>query len=257
MKVTNYYVLNVNECKDENGNVKRWQFDVAIPNDYYCHFYLNSFNLSSSPSFYAEDRHAYKMDTGEPVDNNYYKGESKSNICMVIALYIKENIPEMKEWAERYIDNYNCIRNAIEQSGFKKEQTILLPSKKEVSFTLCSQMVDKIKSFNDIEFYLSYDDVFSGGDDLVKLACDATNMEAIEKSIEKSKEDLISFYLEHDIADLLETPYDLLTEDERSDMGFFSDWYKDIYHYRPRSLDNEVQHYLDSQKDQEEYNYEK
>lgn len=259
--MTDYNVLKVNECRDEDGKLKRWQFDVSIPEGCYCHFYLNSFNLTTSPSFYAEDRCAYKIETNEPVDCYYYRGEMKANICMAIAQYVVENLPEMKDWAESYIENYNCIRNAIEQSGFKEDQTIVLPNKKEVSFTLCSQMVDKIESFDDVEFYISYDDVFSGGDNLVKLACDATNMDAIEKSLEEEKEELVSFYQEHNIAELFETSYDLLDSEERRDMEFFSDWYKDVYHHRPRSIDNEVQHYLDSKNSNlnygnEEYDYE-
>lgn len=253
MKIENCNVLNVNEDRDDKGKLKRWQFEVSVSNNYRCSFFLNSPDFFSIPSFYAEDRFAYKIDTGEPIENFYYKGETKANICMIIAQYIVDNLPEMEDWAKSYIENYNCIRNAIEQSGFQEKQNIVLPSKKEVFFTLCSQMVDKIESFDDIEFYLSYDDVFSGGDDLVKLACDATNMDSIEKFIEEDKKKLASFYQEHNIATLLEMPYNLLTEDERDDMGFFSDWYKDIYHHRPRTIDNEVQRYLDSKNSNLDY----
>ena len=259
LRVKPIYITNEEDLKYANdgakiGDVKTWEFEIGLPNNLMCNYRICSLEFDSSPRFYCENNNTYDIETKELHSNINLQKINREDIHNAMADYIVNN-PKMfgslYEWALVYVRTYECLKTNIELSDFSEEQYITLPSGKEVYFRLCTY-ADKIGSFKDIDYYLTYDNNFNSSESLSFLAANAVNMDAVEKQNQKSKEDLITYYQEKDTAELLETPHELLTEEDHDTLSFFSDWHKDVFGYRPRGLNNGVETYLENIKETEE-----
>ncbi len=154
-------------------------------------------------------------------------------------LYDSKDLTDLRKWAGEVLDKAAIIKSDIEDKGFKATEVEVTPDHK-ITVTPCYQGFE-IKSFDDVEWYLTSDFLVDGGDSIYKLAADILNYKGLEKAQEREENKLQEFY-EEKIAEFYNhKSQNEWTKEENEAFGYFSDWHKDVYGHRPHPGQNECQ----------------
>ncbi len=142
---------------------------------------------------------------------------------------------DVKKWATAVLENADSIEHNMQNSatssfyvGDEYDGSLVAIS----PVLLKPEMAYKEATRNDVEYWLTDDNVVSSDSSIYKLAVSLTNYEALINCLNKDKQELQHFY-EEEIMPILDIPYENKTEEQKDLMGHFSDWYKDIYGRRP------------------------
>ena len=191
------------------------------------------------------------------VDNSCYPefNENREYITQLVLEKISSLDIEISDWASKVLATYNQIKTQIEESGYAKGQEILLNSGERLFLSLCSY--GKIKSLNDVDFFLTDSEFIDSSESLYAIAGNIVNADKARELLKQDKKNLFSYYQETDFEYILQMPYESLDDRQKDELSFFSDWHKDVYGYRPRGLDNECQHLLDKERSNKDIELEK
>lgn len=114
------------------------------------------------------------------------------------------------------------VRNALVKNGWK-ETCVICPDGTPAHIVPCSY-VDKIEDESQCDYFLLYWDMPWGGNDtLEKIVRDLNNHEKLVKETEDDKEKLREYFEDHQ-----QRGWD------DDSFGFYSDWHKDVFGFRPR-----------------------
>lgn len=195
----------------------------------------------------------YEKDKVESVPPSFV--ENREHITQLVLEKISSLNLEISDWANKVLETYNRIKTQIEESGYAKEQEVLLGSGEKLYLSLCSY--GKIKSLDDVDFFLTGSEFVDSSESLYAIAGNIVNEDKTRELIEKDKKSLFSYYKANNIDQLLSMPSDDRNDRQENTLSFFSDWYKDLYGRRPRGLNNKCQYQLDQERSNENMDYER
>lgn len=192
----------------------------------------------------------YEKDKVESIPPSFT--DNREYITQLVLEKISSLNIEISDWASKVLTTYNQIKTQIEESGYAKEQEVLLDSGEKLSLSLCSY--GEIKSLDDVAYFLVNNEFSlfcSSSESLYTIASNIVNVDKAKELLEQDKKNIFSYYQDEDIEQLLSLPLNNRSEKQEDALSFFSDWHKDVYGYRPRGLDNECQHLLDKERNNE------
>ena len=229
----------------------RYCFPIEIDSEATINACVNS-SKYFAPSVYYERKKSLS-DSDYPEFN-----ENREYITQLVLEKISSLNIEISDWANDVLTTYSQIKTQIEESGYAKEQEVLLGSGEKLYLSLCSY--GEIKSLDNIVYFL-VDNEFglfcSSSESLYTIASNIINVDREKELLEQDKKNIFSYYQDEDIEQLLSLPLNNRSEKQEDILSFFSDWHKDVYGYRPRGLDNKCQHQLDQKRSSENMDYER
>lgn len=108
----------------------------------------------------------------------------------------------------------------FEESGWKKIDITMKSDGRRITIKPCSYD-DTITSEEQVDYFLTHDNIVYGGDTLDNVAEQILNYDKLKQDMEDSKRELHEYYVAYNDTDEM-------------DWGYYSDWHKDVYGYRPR-----------------------
>lgn len=243
--------IKIGELYKENLNYPndfRYCFPVEINSKAIVNACINSIKYFAPSVYYERKRSLGDSDYPEFNENREY-------ITQLVLEKISSLNIEISDWANDVLTTYSQIKTQIEESGYAKEQEVLLGSGEKLYLSLCSY--GEIKSLDDVDFFLTGSEFVDSSESLYAIASNIVNVDKTRELIEKDKKNIFSYYQDEDIEQLLSLPLNNRSEKQEDILSFFSDWYKDLYGYRPKGLDNECQHQLDQKRSSENMDYER
>lgn len=157
------------------------------------------------------------------------------------------------EWCRNVLETADKIKTALEQNNF--EETTFDAEK--TSINISPMKCGDGNELEDIEFYLVDDDLIGGEGSIYSLALALTNYDLLVAEKRRDTEKLQEFY-EENIYPLRDVPYNKLTDNQKEDRDYFSDFHKDIYGYRPHNdSENECYKAISEKRSKVKNNYEK
>ena len=241
----------------------------GVDMDIHCHFNVSFPDSDTHVDIVLSRDLMYKIEGEKYYQTNLYRntsildkdgnvnsliGESseKGSVTMdylyfEVVKYAQKNIPELKSWADDFIRQYLKIDDQLVQTKLDHYQSIKLPGKEELHFSIESDY-GEIHNFDDIDYFLVDSDNINSESTLSELVIDILDYDTTRISLNKSKDDILSFY-QAKILPTMSLSKESLTPEQQEDLDLFSDWHKDLYGHRPRGLDNEVQRKIDAEKD--------
>lgn len=154
--------------------------------------------------------------------------DARKNLITEIS---KSDLPESK-WAQSVLavnDELEQLVNKVDdhtQIMDKVEYTS--PDGYEMLLELCRNSPQE-----NFSFIMCEDDNIGCAYDLLELAGNVVNHEGNERSIEKSKRKLNEFYDEKIVPCISKSSKEL-TDEDRENLQYYSDWHKDLYGVRPK-----------------------
>lgn len=239
MRYDNIKIGELYKEKLNYPNDFRYCFPIEIDSETTTNACINSSKYFVPSVYYEYKKSLSDSDCLEFDKNRLYK--NREYITQLVLEKISSLNIEISDWASKVLATYSQIKTQIEESGYAKEQEILLNSGEKIYLSLCSY--GKIESLDDVDFFLTGCG-FVSSESLYTIACNIVNEDKTREFMKEDKERLFSFYQDEDIEYLMQSPYDLLSEKDKDTLSFFSDWHKDVYGYRPRELANECQYRL-------------
>lgn len=149
---------------------------------------------------------------------------------MAYALVLEHECQKDNAWAKDMKETAITLWNMMKNEG----GAVFYPlSDRDVHISPCiydKEMADASPS--DVEYYLTHDNVISSGGTIFDVCKTIVHY---DKEMERYKDEAIRLqeYFEKNCLNAWDKPYAELTERERDALGFFSDWHKDMYGYRP------------------------
>lgn len=227
------YTFIVSPDGNENNTTKFGFTEATLPDGSLAKskFYYTKSDLDSSPRHFSQT--------------------NMLNIYQAISEYCLQNLNDelLNGFCAKYLDIAGTIAEQIQANHYAIDQTIHLQGK-EYQLTLCTYAPD-ISELDDIDYVMFYDNFDLNADYVAEFASNIVNLDSIVKEAEHDKEKLIEFYQKNNLDSIIDVNYDLLTEEEKDLLSFFSDWYKDVFGSRPHNSNNMVQQILDSQENEE------
>lgn len=158
---------------------------------------------------------------------------------------LSESDVECSEWAREVLSHYgklDACYNLANGSGF--DYTFKDNEKyKTIHIEPCGY------DPKNCEFFDVTDDVIESDSSLWKIAEQIVNSDGIQKSFEVQRNNLQD-YFEKNILPYRNTPYEMLTQEQKENFDQYSDMHKDMFGIRPR-LDRDMcyQAYCDAKKE--------
>ncbi len=149
-----------------------------------------------------------------------------------LAKAVKHENLEIREYARNVLDEAKRFIAALKKANYKKFD--YKSGDVSVFITPCVSGMNPPKTITDIEYYLANDNIIYGTDSIYELAERVVMYDKYLEREEADKNKLMDFYVK-EVRPLLGKSYDDMTMDERSTMGNYSDWHKDLYGFRPRN----------------------
>ena len=174
---------------------------------------------------------------------NTYAPKGKDRLLLAVIEYAQENIPELKEWADKCVETYCAITEDIIRSGFREEQYIYIDSQENggaESFILMPLNPDSAFSLDNIGYYLTESDDIAGADTLAEFAVNVVNCDAEMTRYKISKEETVSFY-QAEASKIVSKPRNQRTDEEKSTLSLYEHLYKEAYGKFPPKIYDSVQ----------------
>lgn len=163
---------------------------------------------------------------------------------------------EIKQYASDVLEEAKSLERAFETNQNVSvelrwgDENTDLQSYENITVIACLTDNEKPATRDNIEYYFAQSSVFGGSESIYDVASNIVNINEVVRCRELDKEALQEFY-DKNIHDIRNVDFDKLTEEQRDDMSFFSDWHSGTYGHRPHGDDMNVCFAIHNEKQSE------